>query len=185
MATKNFNSVFEDTKKESSEETKKVTSVANIDALNIPPRPLGGSNLEIGDIFTIENINSNIWIDNTIKSKNPVYFTIVKMWDSGNNEVGAKRLYLNSLCKTVFKYYQDEFGNVLKDPKTFITTSGDVATDIQKGTNMIESLRTISNSGKKIVVTDKEIIITKNWNIDANNPNPLYTASCYVLDYVK
>lgn len=164
------------------ETEEKHTKVQNVSSIKPPIRPLGASGLEKGDIFEIFDIQNNVWIDGklTKKPENPVYYTKIKMFDNAGNEIGGKKLYFNSLCKTVFKYYQDEFGNVLKDPKEFITTFGDVATKIQKSDNMISALQSLQ--GTRIIISDIATIVTKNWN-DTDGSAPLYTATCYKFDY--
>lgn len=171
----NFTSFLNETEKNHAK-------VQNVSALKPPVRPLGASGLEVGDIFEIYDLENNVWLDNNLtkKPENPVYYTKIKIFDTAGNEVGGKKLYFNSLCKTVFRYYQDEFGNILKDPKEFITTFGDVATDIQKSDNLISALKALQ--GRKIIISELATIVTKNWN-DTDGSTPLYTATCYKFDY--
>lgn len=183
-----FNSILESAKKDAEQ----ITAFSG----GTPPKPkaVGPTYLEKGDIFRFKDVhlNGNLFKDKELskpyihpitgETKTPeILFTVVELLDDNFNPIGAKRLYLGSLCKTVWGYSEDSNGLPKKNGK-YIVSDGEVCKAIQKADDIISGINQFS---MPLVVSDIHTIETKNFNAKSGD-SKFRTASTFQIDkFVK
>ena len=161
----------------------------NSATIEIPKvRALGPNYLEKDDYFVVDKnaLFEDIAMRRTEKDDNgeekiktQVYYLIVKLVKAdGTPRNIAKRLYLNSFCKTVYGWAKDDEGNIKRSDK-YITTTGNVADLVQQKGDWKQILEALD--GKTIHVADIHDIVTREFNADKNAPIKLKTGHTFDL----
>lgn len=155
----------------------------DVNAVELPNiRPLGATYLEENDRFLIEmqylfedkkmrkvepfdatnpeHTKEGVKKDengNVIKTQ--VFYLVVRMVNAdGSHKNQAKKLYLTSLCKTLFEWVSDGQGGIKRTDKPAVHTEGDVPEIVQKAPNFNEALKALDGKFVHVAkITDVSI----------------------------
>ena len=142
-------------------------------------RTLGPTYLEEGEIFSFDNVRED---GNLFEGLGGSYFTIVKIYDNNNNEIGGKQFYLSSLCKTLYEYRKDpETGKAVKVYGSYICSDGQVSKDAENK-DLVNFIQSLGN--RKIKVKEVKTITTNN-KFGKPSEDVVKTGSVFVLDYAN
>ena len=159
----------------------------DVNAVELPAiRPLGATYLEENDRFIIEM--QYLFEDKKMRrtepfdAKNPehtkpgvkrdengnviktqVFYLVVRMVNAdGSHKNQAKKLYLNSLCKTLFEWVSDGQGGIKRTDRPAVHTEGDVPGIVQKAPTFNDALKELD--GKYVHVSHIESVSIKKFD---------------------